>query len=240
MNRKDRKGWSFVIGSCNMENTRLAVTMAAKLAYAPRMGDVKVYKPQLTTFEACTYKNVLIVENSNFTSAFYSRVCEALDYPLPKEDCLNPLFFHIPQSKRIIDDGYFDKILTYAIETSTDTIVFPTFDIWSRAYHSMQKRIENTICMVDFITDMGFDVIYTTPDFEDDDFIKDGSWPRNSFFKSASHSLFIQDNDDLDDTKTVRRLVRGYAGKPFAISAKVLDRIAILDQNDLAALGKSF
>ena len=243
MREKNKKGRSMVIGSCGGMNSRLAVTFGAKLAYRSACNPNKHFKPMLTTMGRAPYKNVLFVEDcvGNFRGGVYSRVCEALGYdPTESADLMgphNPLFINIGRPRKIIDDKLFAYIVTLAQRTATDVIVFPYFSTFSREHHRMQDRIDNTIGSVDFLTDMGFDVIYTTPDFEDDDLIKDGTWPRNSFFKAADFSLFIEDNE-FDDKKVLHRLVRDEE-KPYSITEPVLDRLAILDKNDLAAIGET-
>lgn len=243
MREKNKKGRSLVIGSCGAMNSWLAVTFGAKLAYSSLCNPNKHFKPILTTLGKARYSNVLFVEDcvGDFRGGVYSRICEALGYdytgsnnPFGRH---NPLFMHIGRPRKIIDDGMLEHVIEFAERSTTDTIVFPYFSTFSRESHMMQDRIDNTICVVDFLTDKGFDVIYTTPWFDDDDLIKDGTWPRNSFFKAADFSLFVEDNE-FDDKKVLHRLVLDEE-KPYSITEPVLDRLAILDRNDMTALGET-
>ena len=243
MREKNKKGRSMVIGSCGGMNCRLAVTFGAKLAYRSVCNPNKHFKPMLTTMGRAPYQNVLFVEDcaGNFKGGVYNRACEDLGYGYTEAaDPMgphNPLFMNIGRPRKIIDDKLIEHVVTIAKRTTTDVIVFPYFSVFSHEWHRMQDRIDNTLCVVDLLTDMGFDVIYTTPWFADDDLIKDGTWPRNSFFKAADFSLFIEDNE-FDDKKVLHRLVRDEK-KPYSITEPVLDRLAILDKNDLAAIGET-
>lgn len=235
MRRKNKRGRSLVIGSCGAMSSRLAVTFGAKLAYC-NFANPKRIKPILTTLGVAPYNNVLFVEDyvGSFEGGIYNKICEALGY---NRFSRNPFFMNIGRPKKIIEDGMLDSIIEFAELTKTDVIVFPYFSTFSKECHPLQERIANTICVVDFITDMGFDVIYTTPFFEGDTIIKDGTWPHNSFFKAADFSLFIED-EAFDDKKVLLRLVAD-GEKPRLITEPVLDRLAILDANDLSSLGET-
>lgn len=236
MRRKSKIGRSLVIGSCGSMNSQLAVTFGAKLAYSGFVDPNKRGKPILTTLGVAPYNNVLFVDDGvgNFKGGFYGRICDALGYV---QSAANPFFVNIERPKKIIEDGLLSPIIEIAQRTATDVIVFPYFSTFSKEYHPLQERIANTICVVDFITDMGFDVIYTTPFFEDDTIIKDGTWPRNPFFASADFSLFIEDGE-FEDKKVLHRLVAD-GKKPRLITEPVLCRLAILDANDLSSLGET-
>ena len=238
------RGRTLAIGSCGFMSSRLAVTFGAKLAYNPMSNPNRHFKPNMTTLGRAPYCNVLFVEDcaGNFKGGVYDMICEALGYDhTGAENPLgfyNPYFFRLDRPKKISDKELAHHIEKIAARSFTDTIIFPYFSVFGEEWQPMQDRVDKAVSTIGFLADKGFDVIYTTPPFADDDFIKDGSWTRNSFFKSADFSLFLEDNE-YEDRKILRRLCRGM-GKPYSVAEPVLDRLAFLDANDLAALGESF
>ena len=232
MRTSAKKGRSLAIGACGYESSSLAITLGAKLAYAPTIGGKRLRPTLGYGLGKAMYRNVTFVaeelDGGNWLKSVYSNVCIALGFPY--NSSVNPNFFNAGRPHNLIDDNGLSDLIKFLKYSSTDVVIFPYFSCFTRRPKSVDLRNYQTIMAVKSICEHGIDVIYTTPFFKNNSLVHNGSWRINAFFQTANYALFVEEFNPMGDEFLVWRLL----DPPYKpTKEKTLSHTAMFNEQDM-------